>query len=70
MSRIILVPGANITGIAKRLIKDGFIIEKSDPGDERVAMLEIAPKEKRTPKNIEKEKDERLELMLKNPSEN
>ena len=70
VSRIMLVPGANITGIAKRLEKDGFIIKKSDPGDERVTILEITPKGKRTLKNIEKEKDEWLELMLKNLSEN
>ena len=70
VSRIMLVPGANITGIAKRLQKDGFIIKKSDPGDDRVTILEITPKGKRTLKNIEKEKDEWLELMLKNLSEN
>ena len=70
VSRIMLVPGANITGIAKRLEKDGFIIKKSEPGDDRVTILEITPKGKRTLKNIEKEKDEWLELMLKNLSEN
>ena len=70
VSRIMLVPGANITGIAKRLEKDGFIIKKSDPRDERVTILEITPKGKRTLKNIEKEKDEWLELMLKNLSKN
>lgn len=70
VSRIMLVPGANITGIAKRLEKDGFIIKKSDPADDRVTILEIAPKGKKTLKNIEKEKDEWLELMLKNLSDN
>ena len=70
VSRIMLVPGANITGIAKRLEKDGFIIKKSDPRDERVTILEITPKGKRTLKNIEKEKDEWLDLMLKNLSKN
>jgi DNA-binding MarR family transcriptional regulator len=70
VSRIMLVPGANITGIAKRLEKDGFIIKKSDPNDDRVTILEITPKGKRTLKNIEKEKDEWLEWMLKNLSEN
>ena len=68
VSRIMLVPGANITGIAKRLEKDGFIIKKSDPRDERVTILEITPKGKKTLRNIEKEKDEWLELMLKNLS--
>jgi len=69
ISRIMLVPGANITGIAKRLAKDGFIIKKSDPADERVTILEITPKGKRTLKNIENEKDAWLELMLKNLSQ-
>jgi DNA-binding MarR family transcriptional regulator len=70
ISRIMLVPGANITGIAKRLEKDGFIIKKADPADERVTILEITPKGKRTLKNIEDEKDAWLELMLKNLSPN
>lgn len=70
VSRIMLVPGANITGIAKRLEKDGFIIKKSDSADDRVTLLEITPKGKRTLKNIEQEKDEGLELMMKNLTEN
>ena len=70
VSRIMLVPGANITGIAKRLEKDGFIIKKSDSADDRVTLLQITPKGKRTLKNIEQEKDEGLELMLKNITEN
>ena len=68
VSRIMLVPGANITGLAKRLEKDGFIIKKSDPKDDRVTLLEITPKGKRTLKNIEEEKDQWLELMMKNLS--
>ena len=64
ISRIMLVAGANITGIAKRLGNYGFIIKKSDPTDERVTILEITPKGKRTLKNIEKEKDQWLEAML------
>ena len=69
ISRIMLVPDANITGIAKRLEKERFIIKKSDPVDERVTILEITPKGKRTLKNIENKKDEWLDLMLKNLSE-
>jgi DNA-binding MarR family transcriptional regulator len=68
VSRIMLVPGANITGLAKRLERDGFIIKKSDPKDDRVTLLEITPKGKKTLKNIEKEKDQWLELMMKNLS--
>ena len=68
VSRIMLVPGANITGIAKRLAKDGFIVKKPDPHDERVTILEITPKGKKTLKKIEKQKDQRLKSMLKNLS--
>ena len=65
-----LVPGANITGIAKRLAKDGFIIKKPDPKDERVTVLEISLKGKRILKQIEREKDERLARMVKKFSKN
>jgi DNA-binding MarR family transcriptional regulator len=65
VSRIMLVPGANITGIAKRLAKEGFILKKPDPRDERVTVLEITAKGKRTLKRIEKEKDQRLAQMLR-----
>jgi DNA-binding MarR family transcriptional regulator len=68
VSRIMLVPGANITGLAKRLEKDGFIIKKSNPEDDRVTLLEITPKGKKTLQNIEKEKNQWLELMMKNLS--
>jgi MarR family 2-MHQ and catechol resistance regulon transcriptional repressor len=64
-----LVPVANITGVAKRLEKEGFIIKKSDPSDDRVTILEITSKGKRTLKNIEREKDEKLKVMLKNLTE-
>ncbi|MBN2123940.1 MAG: MarR family transcriptional regulator [Deltaproteobacteria bacterium] len=64
VGRIMLVPGANMTGLAKRLEKGGFIIRKSDPRDERVTILEITPKGTRTLKNIEKEKDEWLLRLL------
>jgi DNA-binding MarR family transcriptional regulator len=69
VSRIMLVPGANITSIAKRLVKDGFILKKPDISDERVTLLEITPKGKTTLKNIEKDKDASLDVMLKNLTE-
>jgi DNA-binding MarR family transcriptional regulator len=68
VSRIMLVPGANITGIAKRLSKEGFIVKKSDPRDDRVTILKITLKGKKALKNIERQKDLRLKLMLKNLS--
>jgi len=40
VSRIMLVPGANMTGIAKRLEREGFLIRKADPNDDRVTILE------------------------------
>ena len=64
ISRIMLVPGANMTGIAKRLKRDGFLIRKSDPRDERVTILQITAKGKRTLKNIKDEKDNILENLL------
>ncbi|MGD2097846.1 MAG: MarR family transcriptional regulator [Desulfobacterales bacterium] len=69
VSKIMLVPVANLTGIAKRLMKEGFIIKKSDPADDRVTILEITDKGKKNLKYIENEKDEWLERMLKNVSE-
>jgi DNA-binding MarR family transcriptional regulator len=68
VGRIMLVPGANITGIAKGLAREGFILKKSDPADERVTLLEITPKGKRTLQDIEQEKDRRLERLLKSLS--
>ena len=69
VSRIMLVPGANMTGIAKRLERDGFLIRKSDPNDERVTILEITPKGKKTLKSIEPANEKSAELMLKGFSE-
>jgi DNA-binding MarR family transcriptional regulator len=65
VSRIMLVPGANMTGIAKRLEKGGFIRKKSDPSDERVTILKITPKGRKTLKQIESKKDEWLARQLR-----
>jgi DNA-binding MarR family transcriptional regulator len=64
ISRIMLVPGANMTGIAKRLERDGFLNRISDPSDERVTILQITPKGKKTLKNIKEEKDRIIEKVL------
>ena len=45
--------------------KAGFILRKSDPKDERVTILAITPKGKKTLSYIEKEKDAWLEVLLK-----
>ena len=70
VSRIMLVPGANMTGIGKRLEKNGFLIRKSDPNDERVTIFEITPKGRKTLKNIEQEKDRSIETILGGFSQN
>ena len=64
VSKIMLVPNANMTGIAKRLEKNGFLIRKPDPSDERATILEITPKGRQALKNAEKEKDRWLEVTL------
>ena len=66
VSRIMLVSSANMTGVAKRLEKNGFIIRKRDPGDERVTLLEITPKGRLAVKNISLEKDGLIKRYLTN----
>jgi MarR family 2-MHQ and catechol resistance regulon transcriptional repressor len=58
-----------MTGIAKRLEKNGFIMRKSDPSDERVTILEITTKGKATLSKIEKERDDNVHAMLMGFSE-
>lgn len=69
VSRSMLVPNANITGVAKRLEKEAFIVKKSDPADDRVTILEITQKGKEALRTIEKEKNRSLKTMLKGISE-
>jgi DNA-binding MarR family transcriptional regulator len=64
-SKIMLVSGPNMTGIAKRLEKRGFIIRKSDSEDERITMLEITPKGRRVIDNIKNAHEENIENYLK-----
>ena len=64
VSKIMLVSGANMTGIAKRLEKNGFVIRKRDPQDERITLLEITPKGIQTIKNIQEPKDEFIDKIL------
>lgn len=65
VSKIMLVPGANVTGIAKRLERGGFIIRKSDSMDERITLLKITPKGRKTLQKIENEKDKDIAIILK-----
>ncbi|MFH0784351.1 MAG: MarR family transcriptional regulator [Pseudomonadota bacterium] len=52
-SKIMLVSSSNITGVTKRLEKNGLILRKQDPSDERITVLEITPKGSRILKNIQ-----------------
>lgn len=66
VGKIMLTPGANMTGLAKRLEQNGFIQRKPDPADERVTLLAITQKGRDTLKEIEEEKDQTIDRILHN----
>ncbi|HCY85299.1 MAG TPA: MarR family transcriptional regulator [Desulfobacteraceae bacterium] len=68
-SKIMMVSGPNMTGIAKRLEKNGFILRKNDPKDERITVLEITPKGKRVIDNIRDAHNENIQKYLSGFSE-
>jgi MarR family 2-MHQ and catechol resistance regulon transcriptional repressor len=59
-----LVSGANMTGVAKRLEKNGFLSRKNDPSDERLTLLVISSRGRETLKKISDEKDQFVESYL------
>jgi MarR family 2-MHQ and catechol resistance regulon transcriptional repressor len=63
-SKIMLVSSPNMTGIAKRLEKNGFIIRKNDSKDERVTLLEITPKGKLVLQNIKAAHHDNMGVFL------
>ncbi|MBI5522950.1 MAG: MarR family transcriptional regulator [Desulfarculus sp.] len=65
VGKIMLVTGGNMTGLSKRLERDGYLIRKSHPSDERVTLLEISPKGRQALLNIEREKEENLQKYLR-----
>lgn len=66
VGKIMLVPGANMTGLAKRLENKGFVLRKADPDDKRYAILEITGTGRETLKRIEEEKNKSYETILMN----
>ena len=70
VSKIMLVSGANMTGIAKRMEKNGFLIRKGHSKDERITLLEITPKGKQTLRNILKEKEKNISVYFSKFSDN
>ena len=68
INRIMLVSGANMTGITKRMEKTGFIIRKNDPNDDRLKWLEITPKGKAVLKDIAEDNERNVKRYLKDCS--
>ncbi|MGO9566906.1 MAG: MarR family winged helix-turn-helix transcriptional regulator [Desulfomonilaceae bacterium] len=64
VNRILLVSSANMTGIAKRLEKNGFIIRRSDPSDDRLKRLQITPEGIQVLKNISDYKERSMKKYL------
>lgn len=64
VNRIMLVSSANMTGIAKRLEKNGFIIRTSDPNDDRLKRLQITPAGIQVLKDISERKERSLRRYL------
>jgi len=64
VGKIMLVPRANMTGLAKRLEQKGFIVRRPDPSDERVTLLQITPKGKKTLARIKDQKDAVIDHIL------
>lgn len=62
--RIMLFSGARITGLSQRLEKNGFILRKSAPKDERKKILEITSKGSLTLKNIFQDKEDLIKNSL------
>ena len=69
VGNIMLVTGANMTGLSKRLERDGYLLRKGHPHDERVTMLEISAKGRQALLDIEREKEENLDFYVGSFSE-
>ena len=65
VNRIMLVSSANMTGIAKRLEKNGFITRTNDPNDERSKRLQITPAGIRVLQAIAEHKERNVKRYLK-----
>jgi DNA-binding MarR family transcriptional regulator len=64
VNRIMLVSSANLTGIAKRLEKNGFIVRKSDPHDDRSKRLQITPEGMEVLKAIAEQNERHVRTYL------
>ncbi len=64
VNTIMLVSSANMTGIAKRLEKNGFILRTADSKDDRKKRLQITPKGRQVLKDISNHKEVTLQHYL------
>ena len=67
--KIMLFSGARITGLSQRLEKNGFILRRNAPTDERKKILEITAKGSQTLKDIFDEKEALIKNSLVSLSE-
>jgi DNA-binding MarR family transcriptional regulator len=68
VSKTMLVSGANLTGVAKRLVKKGLVIKRNSPTDDRITLLEITSNGRQLLKNISTEKDRLVKKYLQDYS--
>jgi DNA-binding MarR family transcriptional regulator len=64
VSRIMLVAVSNLSGLVRRLEKQGAIGRKRDPKDERVTIVEITGEGRQILKHCKEAKDRNLEKIL------
>jgi DNA-binding MarR family transcriptional regulator len=64
INRIMLISSANMTGITKRLEKEGFINRKNAPEDDRLKYLELTQKGRDVLKGIFDKKEEIMKKYL------
>ncbi len=69
INRIMLVSSANMSGIAKRLERNGFVIRTSDPHDDRIKRLQITPEGTQVVREISDHKEQNLKRYLMNYSD-
>ncbi len=70
VSRHMLVTGASVTGLAKRMEKAGLIERKNDAKDERLTLLQITPAGEKALKSIRELQGQHIaEYLQKYPHE-
>lgn len=64
ISRIMLVSGANMTGIVKRLEKSGFLLKMGDVSDDRIRLVEITSRGRDALKDIHTENEKNVKQYM------